>query len=338
MSLHRIYQLPADGYNTVSRPSEGASRENGTVLGVLAGFAVIGVVILAGFVTGRLGLLGEHAQFVLSRLVFFVLAPCLLFTVLAEADVRELFSSRLSVSAIAAVSSFVVFALVARFVWRRAVPETVIGTLGSGYVNANNIGIPVAAYVLGDASFSAPVILAQLLLFAPVALAILDASTRGAVSVRLVLLGIVRNPLIIGSLLGTLVAVSGVDLPDVVLEPFALIGAAAVPVVLISFGMSLSSARLLAPGSGRRDIILATVLKLAFMPVVAWAVGRFAFGLEGHDLFGVVVLAALPTAQNVFNYAQRYERGVIIARDTVLLTTVLCVPVLFVVALLLADR
>jgi predicted permease len=62
------------------------------------------------------------------------------------------------------------------------------------------------------------------------------------------------------------------------------------------------------------------------------------FGLEGHDLFGVVVLAALPTAQNVFNYAQRYERGVIIARDTVLLTTVLCVPVLFVVALLLAPH
>jgi len=307
------------------------------VLGVLAGFAVIGVVILAGFITGRLRLLGEHAQYVLSRLVFFVLAPCLLFTVLAKADVHELFSSRLSVSALAALSCFAVFAAVARLVWRRAVPETVIGTLGSGYVNANNIGIPVAAYVLGDASFSAPVILVQLLVFAPVALAVLDASTRGHVSVRLVLLGVVRNPLIIGSLLGTLVAVSGIELPSVVLEPFSLIGAAAVPVVLISFGMSLSASRLLAPGSGRRDIILATALKLVLMPLVAWAVGRFAFGLEGHDLFGIVVLAALPTAQNVFNYAQRYERGVIIARDTVLLTTVLCVPVVFVVALLLAS-
>jgi len=304
---------------------------------VLAGFAVIGVVILVGFVAGRLHLLGDQAQYVLSRLVFFVLAPCLLFTVLARADVHELFSSRLTVSALAAIACFVVFATVARLVFRRAVPETVIGSLGSGYVNANNIGIPVAAYVLGDASFSAPVILVQLLLFAPVALAILDASTRGHVSVRLVLRGIVRNPLIIGSLLGALVAVTGIELPDVVLEPFALIGAAAVPVVLISFGMSLSASRLLAPGSGRRDILLATLLKLLVMPVVAWLLARFVFGLEGHDLFGLVVLAALPTAQNVFNYAQRYDRGVIIARDTVLLTTVLCVPVLFVVALLLAP-
>ena len=187
------------------------------MLGVLAGFAVIGVVILAGFITGRLGLLGEHAQFVLSRLVFYVLAPCLLFTVLAKADVHELFSSRLSVSALAAIATMTVFALVALLVFRRAVPEATIGSLASGYVNANNIGIPIAAYVLGDASYSAPVILVQLLVFAPIGLAILDASTSGRVSVGTVLLGIVRNPLIIGSALGTLVAVTGIELPSLVI-------------------------------------------------------------------------------------------------------------------------
>jgi malonate transporter len=48
-----------------------------------------------------------------------------------------------------------------------------------------------------------------------------------------------------------------------------------------------------------------------------------------------VVLAGLPTAQNVFVYAQRYERGVTLARDTVLITTVGSVPVLVLVALLL---
>ncbi|MDQ1550360.1 MAG: malonate transporter, partial [Microbacteriaceae bacterium] len=44
----------------------------------------------------------------------------------------------------------------------------------------------------------------------------------------------------------------------------------------------------------------------------------------------------LPSAQNVFNYAQRYERGVTIARDTVLITTIGAVPVLVLVAALLA--
>lgn len=307
------------------------------MLEVLAGFAIIGFVIAVGFLIGRIGLLGEHAPYVLSRVVFFVLTPCLLFVLLAHADPGVLFSSRLLVSALAALFCFAVFALVAGLAFRRRAAETVIGSLGSGYVNANNIGIPVAAYVLGDATYSAPVVLVQLLVFAPIALAILDATTTGRVSIARVLLQTVRNPLIVASALGTLIAVSGVEVPPLVFEPFAMIGAAAVPVVLIGFGMSLSGSRLLEPGTNRRDVALASTLKLVVMPLVAFTLGRFVFGMEGHELFAIVVLAALPSAQNVFNYAQRYERGVIIARDTVFITTVLCIPVLVVVALLLSS-
>jgi malonate transporter and related proteins len=305
--------------------------------GVLEGFAIIGVVIAVGYIVGRRKILGDDAHRALGRLAFFVLSPCLLFTVLSTADVHVLFSSRLLVSALAALACFIVFAVIARFAFRQAIPETVVGSLGSGYVNANNIGIPVAAYALGDASYSAPVILVQLLVFAPIALSLLDASTRGHVSIGSVLLGIVRNPLIIASAAGTAIAVSGWTLPPLIGEPFARIGAAAVPVVLIAFGMSLSTSRLLEAGSARRDVILASSLKLILMPVVAWALGRFAFGMTGHELFAIVVLAGLPSAQNVFNYAQRYERGEIIARDTVLMTTVLCIPVLLVSAWLLAS-
>lgn len=307
------------------------------MLGVFAGFAVIAAVIAAGYLVGRLRLLGEHAPFVLSRLVFFVLTPCLLFSLLAHADPAVLFSSRLAVSALAAITCFVLFTVVALLVFRRGAADTVIGALGSGYVNANNIGIPVAAYVLGDATYSAPVVLVQLLVFAPIALAILDAATSGRVSVGRVLLQTIRNPLIIASALGTLIAVTGVELPEQVFEPFRLIGAAAVPVVLIGFGMSLSRSRILEAGSGRRDVILASTLKLIVMPFAAFVLARFVFGMTGHELFAIVVLAALPSAQNVFNYAERYDRGVVVARDTVFITTVLCVPVLLVVALLLAQ-
>jgi len=305
------------------------------MIGVLQGFAIIGFIIAVGFVVGRFRILGEHAPYVLSRLVFFVLTPSLLFTVLADADVHVLFSSRLLVSALAAIACFAIFALVALLVFRRRLPEVVIGSLASGYVNANNIGIPVAAYVIGDATYSAPVVLVQLLVFAPIGLALIGGSVSGHFSVGSVLLQTVRNPLIIASALGVLVAVSGIELPAFVFEPFRLLGAAAVGVLLVNFGMSLSGSRLLEPGSGRRDVVLATALKVLVMPAVAYLIAHFGFGMQGHELFAIVVLAALPTAQNVFNYAQRYERGVVIARDTILLTTVLCIPVLVVIALLL---
>jgi len=106
-------------------------------------------------------------------------------------------------------------------------------------------------------------------------------------------------------------------------------------VLLVNFGMSLSGSRLLAPGTGRRDVVLATLLKVLAMPAIAYLIAHYGFGMNGHELFAIVVLAALPTAQNVFNYAQRYERGVVIARDSILLTTVLCIPVLVLIAFLL---
>jgi malonate transporter len=308
------------------------------VLGVLEGFAIIGFVIFVGYIVGRSKLLGDNAdqvQYVLSRLVFFVASPCLLFTVLAEADVRDLFSRVLAVSAISAFTAIILFLLVARLAWRRALPESVIGAAGSGYVNANNIGIPVAVYVLGNPALSAPVILLQLVVLAPIILIVMDVSTSGHASLRTIFTAPFRNPLIIASLLGVIISVSGITVPKGILAPFVLIGGASVPVVLLAFGMSLYGRKLLEPGTDRKDVILASAIKLLVMPVVAWVVGDFVFHLTGTTLFGCVVLAALPTAQNVLNYAQRYNRGVTMARDTVLITTVGAVPVLVAAAALL---
>ena len=79
----------------------------------------------------------------------------------------------------------------------------------------------------------------------------------------------------------------------------------------------------------------ATVLKLAVMPSLAAGVALL-FGLEGAVLLGVVITAALPTAQNIFLHATRYHVGEGVSRETILVTTVCSLPVAVVIALLLA--
>ena len=49
----------------------------------------------------------------------------------------------------------------------------------------------------------------------------------------------------------------------------------------------------------------------------------------------MTVLAALPTAQNIFVHATRYGRGEVLARDSIFVTTVLSVPAIVLVAALL---
>ena len=98
--------------------------------------------------------------------------------------------------------------------------------------------------------------------------------------------------------------------------------------------MSLYGQRVLTEPGRRIDVVLASALKLVAMPALAWLVAVL-FALPADQVFIVVVLAALPTAQNVFNFAQRYGVGEILARDVVFISTVGCLPVLFAVALLL---
>jgi malonate transporter and related proteins len=300
----------------------------------LIGFVVVGVAVAVGYVVGRTGVLGEHARYVLSRLVFYVLSPVLLFTVLSQADVATLFSALLPVSVLAAAVIILVYALVMRVVARRPVGDLVIGALSAGQVNSNNIGIPLSLYMLGSAAYPAPVILFQLLVLMPIALAILDAVTTGSRSFAAIARQTARNPMLIGSALGVLVAVSGIDLPPIVDDPLVFIANACVPVMLISYGMSLFGQRVLTVADRRLDVILASVLKLLVMPLAAWGIALL-FGLSAQDTFVVVFLAALPTAQNVFNFAQRYDTGEILARDVVLLTTFGCIPVLIGITLIL---
>ena len=302
---------------------------------VLTAFAVVGVTILVGYVIGRIGLLGPHSRHVLSRLNFFVLSPFLLFVVLSEADIAVLFSNLLPVSMIAAFAVIIPFWLVSRLVWKRSLGDTVIGALAAGQVNSNNIGIPFSVYLLGSAAFPAPVIFFQLLLLTPISMALLEAASSGSRSIRRILLQTIGNPVIIGSALGVAFSLLGWRLPELLDAPAHLIADAAIPVLLLNYGISLHGQRVLTTRGVRRDVILATALKLVAMPLVAWLLGAFVFRLAGAELAEVVILAALPTAQNVFNHAQRFDFGEVVARDVIFLTTLGCLPVLLLVSALL---
>ncbi|MFE8988404.1 AEC family transporter [Streptomyces collinus] len=303
--------------------------------GVLSGFAVIAVVIGVGYLIGRRGYLGDGGREVLTKLAFHVASPALLFTTLAQADLSVIFSDRLLVTAMstAAVAGIFVGVGAARG-W--GVGRTTIGALCSSYVNSGNLGIPIAVYVLGDASLVAPVLLFQLVGVTPVALTVLDlASGGGKRPLWQRLLTPLRNPIALGSLAGVAVSASGRTVPGPLMDPLTLIGNMSVPAVLLAFGISLRGSTLPLRGAERAPVLLAVALKSVVQPLVAWALAAGVFGLRGALLLDVVVTSALPAAQNLFTYASSYRVGEVLAREAILLSTVLAVPVLVVVAAVL---
>ena len=300
---------------------------------LITGFAVVWVLVVAGYLVGRFGLLGPAGLETLTRLAFFVTAPALLFVTLATTPPGRILTGALAAFVLSTLGVAALYVTLARLLWRRGVAELTVGALAAGYVNAGNLGIPIAAYVLGDVSFVAPVLMFQVLLASPAALAVLDVATgEGRPSVRRLAALPARNPLMIASVAGIAVTLSGWHVPAPVLEPFVLLGGAAVPMTLLALGMSLRGSRPLRIGP---DAVLAVVLKAIGHPLLAYGIGHWIFDLTGAPLLAAVVIAALPTAQNVFVFASRYGRGEAFARDAIVLSTaVAAVTLIAVVAAL----
>jgi len=63
---------------------------------VLAGFATIGTIIGLGFLLAHLGVLRADSELLLTRLVFFVATPALLFKTLSTAPVGQILTSGLA--------------------------------------------------------------------------------------------------------------------------------------------------------------------------------------------------------------------------------------------------
>jgi malonate transporter len=264
---------------------------------------------------------------VLARLVFFVAAPALLVFTLATTPVSGVFTPAFVPFVVSTLVVAATAAVAARWRWRLSRGEGTVATLCASYVNAGYLGIPIASFVLGDVSYAVPVLLFQVLLFSPVALTLLDVrpGVRGLLSLPL------RNPIIPACALGLAVTLSGWTPPVELLRPFELTGAAAVPLALLALGLSLGGARPLRNGPDAELRYAVVAAKVLVQPAVAYLVARL-LGLEGTLLFAAVVMSALPTAQNVFVFATRFRQAAGLARDAVVLSTLLAAVSLVLIA------
>jgi malonate transporter and related proteins len=302
-------------------------------MGLLTGFTTILVVICCGAGLAHIGILDIRSQRTLAEVAFFVASPALMVVTIGSIELSGA-AVNLAVSAASLGACFATYVLLARGWWRLDGGSVVIGALSSSYVNAGNLGIAIAAYVVGDITIVVPTLLVQMLAVQPLALMALDHQTGRGSGAGAVLRRLVTNPLTLSALTGLVLAITGARVPTVVDAPLRLLAGAAIPMMLLSYGAALR----LSPTPGRaghnREVVSVVVLKLVAMPLVAAGVG-VALGLHGPVLLGVVLTAALPTAQNIFLHATRYQVGEAVARESILITTICSLPLALLVTLLL---
>jgi predicted permease len=139
-----------------------------------------------------------------------------------------------------------------------------------------------------------------------------------------------------GLLWGELCAhIPGLGTPVVLDRILQALATAAPPCGLIMAGASLAHVGL---KEHWQPATLATVLKLALMPVLIWLSGRYLFNLDPLWLTVATLNAAMPAGANVYMIAQLYRTGVGLATNVVVLSTGFSVLTLSATLLLLGVQ
>ncbi|MCP1388063.1 AEC family transporter [Corynebacterium sp. TA-R-1] len=301
------------------------------MLDVLTGFSIIFVVIGAGFFLAQKGVIGQKNRLMLNQIAFYVATPSLIFHRVATSDTAAFYSPVVLVIAIASVATMAAYWLLSTLAFRRSIPETMAGAASSSYYNSVNIGLPIAMYVIGDPTYVVPALVLQVAVLTPIIITGLNWGGAEKGSTRQAIIAGLTAPMVLAAAVGFVISAAGWTVPEPVMAPLEILGGASIPLILMSFGASLKGDKVLQEDP--MPTVTASALKLVGMPAIAWACGA-ALGLTGGELYAAVILAALPTAQNVYNYTATYRAGEVIARDTVFITTFLSLPAMLGIAYL----
>jgi hypothetical protein len=221
---------------------------------------------------------------------------------------------------------FVTGAAVGRLAFGMRAAEMTIQAFGSAFSNGVMLALPLLLWVYGDAGGvpALMIITLDVIVFSSVTV-LLELSRRGGGRggsrvVWQAARGVLVNPIIMGTVLGILYALSGLALPAVVERTLSFIGGAAAPSALFALGASLSLRRI-AGSLGPAGAMV--TCKLFLHPLLAWL--AFAYLLELEPLWqsAGVIFAACPVGLNVYVFAQHYEVAIETASSAILISTAL---------------
>lgn len=288
-------------------------------------------LILAGWVSRRIGVLGPQATTELNRFVVYLALPALLFDIIAHARWTEIWQPGF----IAAFggSSLLVFLLTLAIRLRglRPLADAAIDGLNAGYGNTGFMGFPLALVALGREALAPTLVATLLTVCALFALAIvlievgLQAEARPlplALATK-VARSLIRNPLLVAPAIGALVPLAGLTVPDAPELFLKLLGGAASPCALVALGLFLAERRPGAESAAGTTAVL-TAFKLVLHPALA-AILAGAFHLTPLLNHAAVLLAALPTGTGPFMLAAFYEREADVTGRVILASTVVSV-------------
>ncbi|WP_026375152.1 AEC family transporter [Aestuariibacter salexigens] len=290
-------------------------------------FGVTGPVLallLIGYFLKKIRFINDTFVEVGTKLVFNVTLPALLFITISRVEFSQAANSTMLIAGLIATAVMLLIMLVAALVFINTDVERGV-VIHAGYrANMGVIGLAFCVNAYGDKGLAIVSLYLAILtmLYNVIAVVLLNHFFHAQRALWPSIVGIVKNPLIIGIMLALPVSYFQIPLPQLVVQTGQYFANMTLPLALLCTGATLSFVRL------KLDLSVAGIAvigKCIVAPVVTTLIA-YGLGLRDAQLGVVFLMAAAPTAVASYVMVRSMGGNASLAANAVALSTLVSIP------------
>lgn len=271
-----------------------------------------------------------------NAIVFKIFLPCMLFYNVYQSDIGAEIQSRIKLCIWAAGGLIILFVLLCLIVPKVVKQENQQGVVIQGIFRSNYVifGVAVVQNMYGSKSTTTAAILSAILVpmynfLAVVALSIFG--EKRETDWKKIILDIVKNPLIISSMLGVVFSLLGIKLPTAVDTTVQDLAKLSTPIAFMILGGDLDFSKV--KGNLKVSSIVLTI-KLVILPLIMIPMVVM-MGYRDADLLSALLAYQTPVAVSSYIMAQQAGADGQLAGQLVVFSSVLSIFTLFVTIFIL---
>jgi malate permease and related proteins len=283
-----------------------------------------------GYMVRQRKIVDDVALNAMNRLVFRVFLPLLLFLNIYSLEpgeaIRKESGTLLLLSFVSVILITVIMHLLFPFLIK---DKKKCSVMIQGIFRSNLVlfGIPISTSVYGEDRIGIVSLMAAFLvpLFNVLAVIILEYYRGGTVNYKKVLLNIIKNPLIIASVIAFILLLLRIKIPELLLSPLSSLSKVATPLAFVVLGGTFHFSKI---RPNLKYLIAVVAGKLIFFPMIVFTIA-ISLGFRDEALVALIGLTASPTAVSSFTMAVEMEADGELAGQIVVFTSIISIITIF---------
>lgn len=277
------------------------------------------ITVMFGYLIKKIKLIDQKTLKVMNNVTFKTFLPILLFYNVYKTNLNNTFNIKLMLFApisiiISCICTLIVIPLIEKENKKRGVLIQTI--FRSNFVL---FGIPVVLSLFGDEGTGVTSLLIAVVVptFNFLAVVVLEIFRGGEISIKDIIKGIVKNPLIIASVLGLIMMLIEIKLPIFIEKAIGDISKIATPLALVILGGTFEFEKL---KGNMKNIFVGVFGRLILIPAIFIPIA-IGMGFRNIELASLLIMFSAPTAVSSFTMAEQMDADSELAGQLVIFTT-----------------